>query len=263
MESGQWWFKALWRDALGTAALYGALVVHVALALTALYRRRHLRMPAWEATQTARGSRHSGAALQPHHRHAAGSGDVFGQRFILARGAHPLGDEPHSGCAPAARPPPSPGRTGAWGCTSGCACAGGTRASASCSLPPPCSCPCSPRSASSPPAARRRHRRPIPLGARRCCGRGGRRSRLTRRRRSRACTSGPSPATAPRSRWCSPPAPCAASHAAEMSTGSRTREAGPSSCAPGSRCSKPAASPASRTLPCAAGAAAAPRAAWR
>jgi adenylate cyclase len=55
MESGQWWFKALWRNALGTAALYGALVVHVALALTALYRRHHLRMPAWEATQTALG----------------------------------------------------------------------------------------------------------------------------------------------------------------------------------------------------------------
>ena len=54
-ESGQWWFKALWRGPLGTAALYGALVVHLILALTSLYRRHHLRMPAWEATQTALG----------------------------------------------------------------------------------------------------------------------------------------------------------------------------------------------------------------
>jgi adenylate cyclase len=55
MEAGQWWFKALWRDPIVTAALYGALLVHVALALTSLYRRHHLRMPAWEATQMALG----------------------------------------------------------------------------------------------------------------------------------------------------------------------------------------------------------------
>ncbi len=55
MESGQWWFKALWRSPLATFALYGAFVVHVALALTSLYRRHHLRMPVWEATQMALG----------------------------------------------------------------------------------------------------------------------------------------------------------------------------------------------------------------
>ncbi|HUF91227.1 MAG TPA: adenylate/guanylate cyclase domain-containing protein [Candidatus Limnocylindria bacterium] len=55
LEAGQWWFKAVWRHPLATTALYGALVVHAALALTALYRRSHLRMPAWEATQMALG----------------------------------------------------------------------------------------------------------------------------------------------------------------------------------------------------------------
>ncbi|HET7340813.1 MAG TPA: 2Fe-2S iron-sulfur cluster-binding protein, partial [Methylomirabilota bacterium] len=51
MEAGRWWFLALWRSALGTAALYGALTVHGVLALWLLYQRRSLRMPRWEATQ--------------------------------------------------------------------------------------------------------------------------------------------------------------------------------------------------------------------
>jgi adenylate cyclase len=40
-----------WRSPPGTVLLYGALVVHFALALAALARRRTLRMPAWEACQ--------------------------------------------------------------------------------------------------------------------------------------------------------------------------------------------------------------------
>ena len=40
MEAGREWFLALWRNPLGTAALYGALSVHFALGLWALYRRR-------------------------------------------------------------------------------------------------------------------------------------------------------------------------------------------------------------------------------
>jgi adenylate cyclase len=51
MESGRDWFLALWRSTLGTALLYGALVTHLLLGLWSLYRRRHLRMPAWEASQ--------------------------------------------------------------------------------------------------------------------------------------------------------------------------------------------------------------------
>jgi adenylate cyclase len=55
METGRWWFLALWRSAPGTLALYGAITVHGILALWLLYDRRTLRMPAWEATQYALG----------------------------------------------------------------------------------------------------------------------------------------------------------------------------------------------------------------
>lgn len=51
MEWGRGWFLALWRNPLGTAALYGSLLTHLGLALWALYQRRHLRMPFWEAWQ--------------------------------------------------------------------------------------------------------------------------------------------------------------------------------------------------------------------
>jgi adenylate cyclase len=51
MEAGRWWFLALWRNPLGTLLLYTALLVHPLLALWSLYRRRTLRMPAWEAWQ--------------------------------------------------------------------------------------------------------------------------------------------------------------------------------------------------------------------
>jgi adenylate cyclase len=55
MEDGREWFLWLWRNPVGTAALYGALVIHALLAFWSLYRRRHLRMPAWEATQLTLG----------------------------------------------------------------------------------------------------------------------------------------------------------------------------------------------------------------
>src|SRR5262245_55219364 len=51
MEAGRWWFLALWRSLPGTLVLYGALATHFGLALYSLARRRHFRMPAWEATQ--------------------------------------------------------------------------------------------------------------------------------------------------------------------------------------------------------------------
>jgi adenylate cyclase len=51
MEAGRRWFLAMWRNPLGTLALYGAITVHGVLALWLLYQRRSLRMPAWEATQ--------------------------------------------------------------------------------------------------------------------------------------------------------------------------------------------------------------------
>jgi adenylate cyclase len=51
MAAGRVWFLALWRSAIGTTALYGALLTHWLLGLWLLYRRRTLRMPVWEATQ--------------------------------------------------------------------------------------------------------------------------------------------------------------------------------------------------------------------
>jgi len=51
MLAGREWFVLLWRSRLGTLALYTAFTVHLLLAYWSLYRRRTLRMPAWEATQ--------------------------------------------------------------------------------------------------------------------------------------------------------------------------------------------------------------------
>src|SRR5262252_1066011 len=55
MEAGRIWFLALWRNPLATVVLYGALATHLGLAFYSLYRRRHLRMPLWEALQLVLG----------------------------------------------------------------------------------------------------------------------------------------------------------------------------------------------------------------
>jgi adenylate cyclase len=55
MEAGRAWFLWFWRWPVVSSVLYTALVVHVFLGLWALYRRRTLRMPAWEATQLVLG----------------------------------------------------------------------------------------------------------------------------------------------------------------------------------------------------------------
>ncbi len=55
MDAGREWFLWLWRNPVGTAALYGSLLVHFGLALWALYLRRSLRMPVLEALQLALG----------------------------------------------------------------------------------------------------------------------------------------------------------------------------------------------------------------
>jgi adenylate cyclase len=55
MEAGRVWFLALWRNPIGTIALYGALLTHFALALYAIYQRRHLRLRLGEALQLALG----------------------------------------------------------------------------------------------------------------------------------------------------------------------------------------------------------------
>src|SRR4029079_19406066 len=51
MEQARIWFLALWRNPLSETALFGALLAHWLLGLWLLYRRRTLRMPAWEAIQ--------------------------------------------------------------------------------------------------------------------------------------------------------------------------------------------------------------------
>jgi len=51
MEAGRFWFLALWRNPLGETLLFGALLAHWLLGLWLIFRRRTLRMPAWEATQ--------------------------------------------------------------------------------------------------------------------------------------------------------------------------------------------------------------------
>jgi adenylate cyclase len=55
MESGRVYFLALWRNPIGSLVLYSAWTSHVALAFWALYQRRTLRMPFWEATQLGLG----------------------------------------------------------------------------------------------------------------------------------------------------------------------------------------------------------------
>ena len=54
-EGARHWFLFVWRNPLGTALLYGAMLVHVALVLRSLYSRRTLVMPAREAAQTVLG----------------------------------------------------------------------------------------------------------------------------------------------------------------------------------------------------------------
>ena len=51
MEWGRQWFLLLWRNPIGTAVLYGALLTHLCLAIWALYQRRHWRMPVSEMLQ--------------------------------------------------------------------------------------------------------------------------------------------------------------------------------------------------------------------
>lgn len=55
MEAGRRYFIAFWRQPLVSLTLYSSWTTHVALAFWALYQRRTLRMPVWEAAQLALG----------------------------------------------------------------------------------------------------------------------------------------------------------------------------------------------------------------
>lgn len=55
MDAGSGLLLAVWKTLPGQALLYGSFAIHGALGLRALWRRRHLRMPAFEAWQLALG----------------------------------------------------------------------------------------------------------------------------------------------------------------------------------------------------------------
>src|SRR5215203_1362416 len=55
LERGRQVFLLIWRNPLGSLLLYSSLIVHIALVLMALYRRRHLRLPRWEIIRLAMG----------------------------------------------------------------------------------------------------------------------------------------------------------------------------------------------------------------
>src|SRR5258708_32754625 len=55
VEAGRIWFVFIWQGYVGQTALYGALLMHLVLAMWALLRRRTLRLSAWEWTQFALG----------------------------------------------------------------------------------------------------------------------------------------------------------------------------------------------------------------
>lgn len=55
LEIGRAIQAVLWQNSIGTVVLYGSLLIHFVLGVRALYRRRTLRMPLWEAAQLAFG----------------------------------------------------------------------------------------------------------------------------------------------------------------------------------------------------------------
>jgi hypothetical protein len=46
---------SIWRNAVGTALLLAAVLIHLGQAFWSIYRRRHLRMPVWQALQLGLG----------------------------------------------------------------------------------------------------------------------------------------------------------------------------------------------------------------
>ena len=51
MEAGREWFLLIWRGPIGSPALYGAMGIHVLLALQSVYQHRHGRLPRRERLQ--------------------------------------------------------------------------------------------------------------------------------------------------------------------------------------------------------------------
>jgi len=86
---------APWQTTPGLWLLYGAFITHATLGLFALYRRRHLRMPAAEAWQLALGLTIPLLVIP----HAAGiriGQSVYGLDYDFARVVHAIWDSPGS-----------------------------------------------------------------------------------------------------------------------------------------------------------------------
>ena len=91
MEEGRHVFLAMWRNPVGTVVLYSALVIHIALVLTSIYRRRSLRMPAKEAVQIGLGLVDPAALSDPHHRHPRAPPVLRCRRYLRLRHLRPVG----------------------------------------------------------------------------------------------------------------------------------------------------------------------------
>src|SRR5262249_39746296 len=100
LEDGRVWFLLLWRNPLGTLALYGALLTHLALALGSLYRRRHFRRPAplpaagRGAPPAPAGPAAPAAPRRPRRRHPGGLHGVRRRRPVQPRAPGALVPEP-------------------------------------------------------------------------------------------------------------------------------------------------------------------------
>ncbi len=127
MEAARIWFLALWRNPVAETLLLGALLAHWLLGLWLIYRRRTLRMPAWEATQII-----FGLAVPPllaYHvlRHAGGQRHVRNRRPLYPHRTELTGCSiPWAGIRQLALFT-ARGSTAASDCTSGCASGVGTR----------------------------------------------------------------------------------------------------------------------------------------
>jgi adenylate cyclase len=84
---------APWQTTAGLWLLYGAFVTHGVLGLIALYRRRHLRMPAAEAWQLALGLSIP-LLLIPHATGIRIGESLFGLHYNFARVVHAIWDTP-------------------------------------------------------------------------------------------------------------------------------------------------------------------------
>ncbi len=95
MQAASGVLLAPWQTIPGLWLLYGAFITHASLGLYALYRRRHLRMPAAEAWQLALGLAIPLLVIP----HAAGiriGQSVYGLDYNFARVVHALWDSPLS-----------------------------------------------------------------------------------------------------------------------------------------------------------------------